>query len=193
VLVLACALLLPSGRPMLESSASLPPTRPSPPAWPLRSRRLRPGRLRYYFEHGIEMKSGVTLRGETGDPTCVVIDGGAPANLRCSGVSAATRIEDDLPQWFTTGPPPAVRRRRALHRWSGTHHRDCVSIRIWPRRGLRSGRGPRNLPVLSVIQNSIFGVTCRAGGGRLSAVARQIRGCLFTGNSAPSREPGCGR
>lgn len=47
-----------------------------------------------YHEYGLVMKSGVTLRSESGDPACVTVDGDSLGRIfLCSGVSAITRIE----------------------------------------------------------------------------------------------------
>ncbi len=48
-----------------------------------------------YTEHSIQMKSGVTLRSETGEPDCVTIDasGSGFAVIECSSVDAAALIE----------------------------------------------------------------------------------------------------
>jgi parallel beta-helix repeat protein len=47
-----------------------------------------------YYEHGISMKSGVTLRSETGDPACVTIDAQEYSRvLNCSGVDETGRVE----------------------------------------------------------------------------------------------------
>lgn len=47
-----------------------------------------------YYERAIVMKSGVTLRSETGDPNCVTIDGQYLGRIfLCDGVDEATRFE----------------------------------------------------------------------------------------------------
>ena len=47
-----------------------------------------------YYEHDITMKSGITLRSESGNAECVIIDAeGSGRVLECAGISDQTRVE----------------------------------------------------------------------------------------------------
>lgn len=64
-----------------------------------------------YFEDTIVMKSGVTLRSDSGGPSCVTIDGsGLKRIILCSGVDASTRFEGlTFRNGYTSGHGPYYR------------------------------------------------------------------------------------
>jgi predicted outer membrane repeat protein len=122
-----------------------------------------------YYEHDIEMKSGVCLTSETGDADCVTIDAlGQGKVLLCYGVASTTTIRG-----FTISGGQASMTERD----SG------------------GGIDCRSSAVPAVTSCVFFGNAGYLGGGvHCNASSPTIDGCLFSGNSAESEGGGlfCG-
>lgn len=112
-----------------------------------------------YREQGLIMPEGVVLRGEDGDPACVVIAGmGGVSILVCNGVSGATRVEGLTLAMSDVGfPIPATGGGGASCEDSQPQFADCVFV------GLIAGYG-----------GAVF---CRDA-------SPSFRDCDFLGNSA---------
>lgn len=138
-----------------------------------------------YHEHDIVMKSGVALRGETGDPACVTIDAqGLGRLIRCDGVDAAASIEGFT---FTGGFLPGYGlESRGGAIWLATSSptiRNCV---FRGNEGEAGGGGIFLYDSSSLIEDCVFSGNAGVDGGGIyiDHAAPTIHGCTFFDNEA---------
>src|SRR5262245_32633825 len=83
-----------------------------------------------YAEHDLSMKSGVTLRSESGDPSCVSIDAGDLGRVMSgSNLDPATRIEGiTMTGGRASGAWPASAGGAAYFLRSSPSIRDCAFV-----------------------------------------------------------------
>jgi hypothetical protein len=151
-----------------------------------------------YLEHDIAMKSEITLRGETGEPECVVIDAEYEGRcLDCADIIAPTKIEGLT---FTRGEPDwswlANRGGGVRCTDSEIEVANCAFIANRARlgAGLHGARSTLTVIDCTFTSNAAVDTFWAAGGGiHCEQTTGTVSNCLFSGNSAFSTEyPGDG-
>jgi hypothetical protein len=138
-----------------------------------------------YKEHDLVMKSGVTLRSQSGDPACATIDAQRLGRvLRCDGVDATACIEGfTLTNGFLEGYDLSSRGGAIWLSTSSPTIRSCIF------RGNEAQAGGGGVFVCrstSLIENCVFSGNAGVDGGGIYVdyAAPTIRGCTFHDNEA---------
>ena len=138
-----------------------------------------------YDEHDIVMKSGVTLRGETGDPACVTIDAKRLGRIfRCDDVDASATIEGfTLTGGYLAGYGVQSRGGAIWLVRSSPSIRSCV---FRDNEGQAGGGGIFAYDCRSLIENCIFSGNSGVDGGGIYVddAAPSISSCTFFDNEA---------